>query len=124
MTEFFTTSISWDLTAIQRADYVSQQKGRRVIWEGYISSVDESENKIVVGITDYDPKFLYIAFFSFSTDHRSDFVSLKPRQKIRLTGILKEWNVHTAQLDSGRIVKVAGRCKIDAELTLPRNKIR
>jgi hypothetical protein len=106
MSEFFNTAISMSLTDLQRTDFISQQSGRRVIWEGAIATVNDDRDKISVGLTDYKSDFVYIAFFSFPPDHRSDFVALKPGQRVRITGILREWHVTNAQLDSSRIIKI------------------
>ena len=106
MTEFFSTAISMSLTSLQRSEFISQHTNRRVIWEGDIATIDESRDKITVGLTDKKPDMVYIAFFSFPTEHRSDFLALKHGQRIKITGILREWNVTTADLDSSRIIKV------------------
>jgi hypothetical protein len=106
MTEFFSTAISMSLTSLQRSEFISQHTNRRVIWEGDVATIDESRDKIRVGLTDKKPDMVYIAFFSFPTGHRSDFLALKHGQRIKITGILREWNVTTADLDSSRIIKV------------------
>ena len=106
MKEFFDTFFNFSLTDLQRSDFVSRQIGKRVIWEGIIGTVSEFQNEVRVGITDEDASIVYLAIFTFPTDHRSDLLNLKTRQKVKITGILREHRVNIVNLDSSRIIKI------------------
>ena len=87
--QFHETYLDDSLTELQKEDFLKKHMNRRFIWEGLVDTVEEnSRDTIMVTITSKTEDW-YIALFTFGKEHRQDLLSLKPKQHIRLTGILR-----------------------------------
>ena len=86
--QFYETFHDDSLTNLQKEDFVKKQMNRRFIWEGLIRKIEEKSDGRILVIIKSKTNDWYIAFCWFGKEHRQDLLSLKPKQHIKLTGIL------------------------------------
>ncbi|MGH9930018.1 MAG: hypothetical protein ACREA9_12460 [Pyrinomonadaceae bacterium] len=105
--EFLDTMWEKPLTSLQREDFLQRQLGKRVIWEGYVLTVSEwsSDRTVSLAIDNGKSNFTNYATFSFPAGAREDLLALKPRQLVKVTGVLKKFD-SIARLDDCRILKI------------------
>ena len=107
MKDFFDTMFNPSLTSLQQDEYLKQQIGRRVIWEGDVGSVSDGiDNQITLVMLYDDFSTYHFAFFTFTSDYRSVLLSLKPHQRVRVTGVLKSYN-GSAHLEDCKILTIS-----------------
>jgi len=105
MEEFFETVFNRNITQIQRDDFLARQIGRRVIWEGKLADVSGSsrESTLMIRCEAVPGRF---AFFEFPTTNRGDLLALKRDQRVKVSGILREWNVNYVNLEKSQLLKI------------------
>jgi hypothetical protein len=108
MKEFFQTMFNLDVTSIQKEEFLARHLGRRVIWEGtVVDGSDESRFekilKLVIALEESEAPLL--ASFEFTPAYRDDLLALKSRQKVKLTGVLRESTYLHARLGDSRILR-------------------
>jgi hypothetical protein len=86
--QFYETNHDNSLTNLQKEDFVKKQMNRRFIWEGLIRKIEGKYDERILVIIESKTNDRYMAFCWFGKEHRQDLLSLKPKQHIKLTGIL------------------------------------
>lgn len=87
--QFYETYYNNSLTDLQQEDFVNKQMNRRMVWEGLIRSVEEETDGTITILIYSKKRENNKAFCKFNKEHREDLLELKPKQYIRVTGVLR-----------------------------------
>jgi hypothetical protein len=105
MEEFFKTMFDSNITQIQEDEFLAQQIGRRVIWEGEVTNASESSSgpRLMIRCETLRDRH---AFLAFPITYRADLLALRRNQKVRVSGVLKEWNATYVNLEKSQLLRV------------------
>jgi len=103
--QFHKTCLDDSLTDLQKDDFVKKQMNRHFIWEGLIETIEEGSHGKITLTIESKANDWYIAICTFGKEHRQDLLSLKPKQHIMLTGILRYF-AGIPSLDECKLLKI------------------
>lgn len=101
--EFMEAIYSWELTDLQRGQFVKQHVGKTVIWEGNVAGVSEAGDVISV-LLRHSPDSRYLAFLAFDPSSRDELLQLDRGTKIEVACLLEDWGAE-AELINCRLLR-------------------
>ena len=87
--EYFEVWYDHSMTDLQRGEFENSVIGKRVVWEGTVSSIKPGSDERILLTLEDKMEGRFTAFFYFEKDQREELLRLQPNQHIKVSGRIR-----------------------------------